>query len=68
MAQMTLYTSGCPNCRLLKQKLDDKKLKYNIVDDVDKMVELGFTRVPVLEVDGKYLDFNEALMYLQNIN
>lgn len=68
MAQMTLYTSGCPNCRLLKQKLDDKKLNYNIVDDVDKMVELGFTRVPVLEVDGKYLDFNEALMYLQNIN
>ena len=65
---MTLYTSGCPNCRLLKQKLDDKKLNYNIVDDVDKMVELGFTRVPVLEVDGKYLDFNEALMYLQNIN
>ena len=68
MANMTLYTSGCPNCRLLKQKLDDKKLNYNIVDDVDKMVELGFTRVPVLEVDGKYLDFNEALMYLQNIN
>ena len=68
MAQMTLYTSGCPNSRLLKQKLDDKKLNYNIVDDVDKMVELGFTRVPVLEVDGKYLDFNEALMYLQNIN
>lgn len=63
---MILYSTGCPNCRILKEKLKAKNIAFEECNDVDKMVELGFTRVPILEVDGKFLEFQDALLYLQN--
>lgn len=35
-------------------------------EDVDLMVEKGFRRAPVLEVDGKALSFKEALVWLED--
>ena len=63
----TLYSNGCPNCRLLKGKLDELSIPYVEVNDVQKMIDIGLTSVPVLEVNGKMLQFNEALNYIRQI-
>lgn len=60
MAKITLYSSGCPRCKVLEKKLNDKSIKYNLFADVDKMVEMGFTMMPVLEVDGTRMGFKAA--------
>lgn len=64
---MILYSTNCPKCKILKEKLDAKHLQYDICSDVDKMISLGFTHVPVLEISGKYLNFTEALKYIGGI-
>lgn len=58
---ITLYSTGCPRCNVLKQKLDNKKIEYTVVNDVDIMTEKGISTVPVLEVDGQLLQFKEAV-------
>lgn len=58
---ITLYSTGCPRCNVLKQKLDSKNIEYTVVNDVDIMTEKGISTVPVLEVNGQLLQFKEAV-------
>ena len=55
-----LYSTGCPRCVVLKKKLDAKGMNYEVVSDVALMESLGFTSVPMLEVDDKMMDYVEA--------
>lgn len=57
---VTLYSSGCPKCSVLKHKLDKKEISYNYVEDKDVMIEKGFKSAPQLEIDDEYYDFNAA--------
>lgn len=67
MKNATLYTTDCPKCRLLKKKLDQKKVKYNEVTDVQEMISKGFKSVPVFEVDGENFSYEEAVAYLDKV-
>lgn len=67
MKNATLYTTDCPKCRLLKKKLDQKKVKYNEVTDVQEMISKGFKSVPILEVDGENFSYEEAVAYLDKV-
>lgn len=58
------YTTGCPKCRVLKDKLDYKGIKYEISQDVDEMISKGMMSAPALEVDGKLLDFSSAIKWI----
>ena len=62
-----LYSTGCPKCKVLKAKLDNTWIKYEIVDDVDEMLRLGITTVPCLGVDGKVLNFKESVDWVNSI-
>lgn len=62
---IVLYSTGCPRCKVLKQKLDSNGTKYSLVDDVDTMSLKGIETVPVLEVDGKLMNFPEALKWAE---
>ena len=64
---MILYSNNCPLCRTLKDYLDTNGFKYEVCDDVDKMISMGFKDVPQLEIDGQIYDFNSALMKLKEI-
>ena len=55
-----LYTTFCPRCRVLETKLKQKEIEYEEVTDVDLMTEKGFMSVPMLEVDGKTLNFTQS--------
>lgn len=59
-----LYSTGCPKCQVLKSKLDSKNISYEVFDDKDKMIDKGFTSVPILEVDGEIMDFKKAVEWI----
>lgn len=62
--EITLYSTHCPKCKVLEKKLSDKSLKYNEVTDVNTMAEKGFMQVPMLEVDGKIMNYTEAIKWV----
>lgn len=64
MSQAVFYSTGCPRCVILKRKLDEKEIQYTLEESVDKMLSLGMTSVPVLQVDGKYMGFSEAVKWV----
>ena len=63
---MILYTIGCPQCVILEKKLDAKKIKYDICENVGIMENKGIDSVPVLEIDDKLLSYADAIEYVNN--
>ena len=59
-----LYSTHCPKCNVLEKKLKEKGVQYTEVNDVDKMLAMGFTEVPVLSVSGNNYKFSEALRWI----
>lgn len=64
--QITLYSTGCPRCEVLKKKLSEKSVDYTEVTSVDDMLALGIKEVPVLSVDGGLMSFKEAIDWVNN--
>lgn len=56
----TLFSTGCPKCQILKNKLKQKNIEYIEVNDTQQMLDMGLKSVPWLEVNGKMMDFNQA--------
>ena len=65
---IVLYTTNCPKCKILKKKLDEKNVEYDICEDVDLMVEKGFVSAPMLEVDSNIMDFKTAVDFVNELN
>ena len=59
-----LYTTHCPKCMILEKKLQAKNIEYNIEVDVEKMLKMGMTTAPHLQVDENIMDFNEAVQWI----
>lgn len=64
---VVLYSTGCPKCKVLKAKLDNTWIKYEIVDDVDEMLRLDISTVPCLGVDGKIMNFKESVDWVNSM-
>ncbi len=61
---VVLYSTGCPRCKVLKQKLDSKGIQYTMNESVDEMLSLGITQVPILSIDGEILPFTKAIEWV----
>ena len=49
----TFYSKpGCPQCSVLKKKLDLAGVKYTHIEDIDAITALGVKAAPVLQVEG----------------
>ena len=59
-----LYSTGCPKCKILETKLAQKNVNYEIIDNVDIMINKGFQSLPVLEVDSKLMEFGDAVRWV----
>ena len=57
----TIYSTGCPKCKVLKMKLDKKGIEYTECQDIEKMREMGLKSLPVLEMDGELYAFEKAV-------
>ena len=60
---ITLFSTGCPKCKVLKKKLDEKHIQYNIENDINKMLALNITQVPMLMIDDKLYNFTESVSW-----
>lgn len=51
----TLYSTGCPRCKVLAKKLDAAGIPYVVVTDMDEILkackEVGTDMVPILAVE-----------------
>lgn len=59
-----LYTTHCPQCRALESKLDKKSIQYETCDNTEEMKQLGFKAAPMLQVDDQYLNFSQAIKWV----
>jgi hypothetical protein len=60
-----LYTTHCAKCEKLKQKLDEKGIRYIENTDVNQMLQLGIQSAPALKVQDKILVFHEAITWVK---
>ena len=64
--EVVLYSTGCPKCTVLKKKLQAKNIEFTEINDVDTMLKMGLDEVPVLKVDNKIMQANEAMAWVDN--
>ena len=65
--KIVLYSTGCPRCNVLETKLKNKAILFEEVNDEDIMINKGFDTVPILEVDGNYMDFGKANEFINSL-
>ena len=59
---ITVYSNKCPNCKLLEEFLDKKHVEYDLVSDVQEMINKGFDHVPMVEIDGTVYEMDAAML------
>ena len=64
---MVLYSTGCPLCKTLEQKMNQAGVSYIKVTDEEEMIKLGLQTVPSLYEDGRFLNFSEAMHLIDSI-
>lgn len=62
-----LFSTGCPRCMVLEKKLNQKSIQFTKNDNIDELIQKGYSTAPVLKVDDKYLEFNEAIKYVNEV-
>ena len=62
-----LYTTHCPKCNVLYKKMMDKGILFDVSEDIDVLIELGYMSAPMLYDGEKYYDFNEAMKLVNNM-
>lgn len=67
MSKIILYSTGCPQCKVLKQLLEKSDVHYDICSDVDKMMGMGISSVPMLDVDGELMNFPAAMKWAKEV-
>ena len=69
MANVIMYSTGCPKCKVLEAKLNQKGIEFSIESSpeaFDKLYEEGYRENPILEIDGKKYGFAEAVNIINN--
>lgn len=65
---ITMYTTHCPQCKVLEKMLNDKKIEYTQITDINIMKSKGIQSVPYLEVEGELKNFKESMEWIRNAN
>lgn len=62
-----LYSTHCPKCSVLETKLNNANIEFDLHDDMDELMALGYLSVPVLNVDGKVMLFKDACDWVNEV-
>lgn len=65
---ITLYTNHCPCCEVLAREMEQAGIPFDTFTDVSKMLSMGFTHLPMLDVNGQLLAFPDALKWIKERN
>jgi len=67
--KITLYTIGCPICKVVEKKLQTSGLEFDTVDDKDAVINFGnkhgIKSAPIVDVDGEVYDNKKILQWLK---
>lgn len=66
--EIVLYSTGCPKCKILKKKIEEKGIIYEENNSVDQMLDIGLESAPALSIDGDILLFKDALEWVKKYN
>ncbi len=66
MEDVILYSNGCPKCRVIKKKLEEKAVSFIETSDEQKLVSLGYQTFPILQVNETIMDFKDANDWINN--
>lgn len=64
---VTLYSTGCPRCKVLEAKLKQKNVEFTVCSDVNVMEGKKISSVPCLGVDEEILDFGKAVKWVNGL-
>lgn len=71
--KITLWSTNCPKCNVIKKKLEQKCIKFDLVEDTDKVLEFGklnnIMSAPLLEVENgvhKVYTFKDAVDFINS--
>jgi len=67
MNEIVLYSTGCPQCKVLSGLLDKRKITYSHCSDVQTMMDMGISSVPMLMVDGELMNFQAAMKWVKEV-
>lgn len=67
VSKVMLYTTGCPQCKVLSGQLEKRGVSYEKCTDVEAMLKMGITSVPMLCVDGELMNFQKALQWVKEV-
>jgi hypothetical protein len=66
---MILFSTNCPQCKVLEKKLIQKGIEFEITNDIQELIDLGIKRAPILKTDdNQYLDFSNAIKYVNEVS
>lgn len=65
---IVLYSTGCSACNTLKLMLKNAGVEYTENNNIDEMLALGISQVPVLSVDGELMSYDNAKIWVQSNN
>ena len=65
--KVKLYTTHCPKCKILEERLNEKKVKYEVIDNIEELQKMNFKSVPNLEIAGKIYNYLDSIRYLNKM-
>ena len=65
--KVDLYTTHCPKCLVLEEKLKQKNIPYTEHTNIEEMINLNFSVVPILMVDNDQYSFGEAVQWVNSL-
>ena len=68
MEEIILYSNGCPRCKVIEAKLNQKRVEYEHITDMEVLIEKGFMTMPMLQVGDKTMNFTEANTWINERN
>lgn len=64
--KVIFYSTGCPKCKVLKNKLEAKSITYTENTNIAEMQSLSMMSAPALMVGDELLDFGHAVTWVNN--
>lgn len=72
MDKIVLYSTHCPRCKVVAMKLQKKNIQFEEIyvnpdnpEEVQVMIDLGLKGAPGLMVNGKVMDFQESIKWIE---
>lgn len=65
MDKLIFFSTHCPKCKALEMLLKKKNIEYEEHNNIQEMLKLGLQSAPGLMVNGKIMNFPEAMSWIK---